>query len=66
MRHISGPRQTATDMAMLAAEKLFASGVQKKDATDEKRLKNGDKVMLVGFGVGYSWGGCLIQWEAMS
>ena len=33
-----------------------------KDAVDEKRLKEGDLVMLVGFGVGYSWGGCLIRW----
>jgi len=34
-----------------------------KDALDEKRLKNGDKVMLIGFGVGYSWGGCLVNWD---
>lgn len=33
-----------------------------KDAIDENRLKQGDLVMLVGFGVGYSWGGCLVQW----
>jgi 3-oxoacyl-[acyl-carrier-protein] synthase-3 len=26
------------------------------------RLKPGAHVMLVGFGVGYSWGGCVIQW----
>lgn len=66
VRPISGPRQTATDMAMLATEKLFTSRVQKKDAADEKHLKNADKVMLIGFGVGYSWGGCPIRWEAMS
>jgi len=34
-----------------------------KDASDQKLLKKGDLIMLVGFGVGYSWGGCLIQWE---
>lgn len=33
-----------------------------KDALEEKRLKDGDLVMLIGFGVGYSWGGCLVQW----
>lgn len=32
-----------------------------KDALDKKRLKKNDRIMLVGFGVGYSWGGCLIQ-----
>jgi 3-oxoacyl-[acyl-carrier-protein] synthase-3 len=26
-------------------------------------LSNGDKVMLVGFGVGYSWGGCIVEWN---
>jgi 3-oxoacyl-[acyl-carrier-protein] synthase-3 len=33
-----------------------------KDASDQQCLKKGDLVMLVGFGVGYSWGGCLIEW----
>ena len=37
-----------------------------KDAVDENRLKNGAQVMLVGFGVGYSWGGCLIEWGSVS
>lgn len=34
-----------------------------KDAADKGRLKKGDLLMLVGFGVGYSWGGCLLKWE---
>ncbi|MBK7866192.1 MAG: ketoacyl-ACP synthase III [Ignavibacteriales bacterium] len=29
-------------------------------AMKEKNLKDGDKIMLLGFGVGYSWGGCLL------
>ena len=33
-----------------------------KDASDQGRLKKGDTVMLVGFGVGYSWGSCLVEW----
>lgn len=33
-----------------------------KDAQSEGRLKSGDLVMLVGFGVGYSWGVTLVQW----
>jgi 3-oxoacyl-[acyl-carrier-protein] synthase-3 len=32
-----------------------------KDCLDKRRVGSGDKVMLVGFGVGYSWGGTLIQ-----
>lgn len=34
-----------------------------KDALDKKYLKKNDQVMLVGFGVGYSWGACIIRWE---
>ena len=33
-----------------------------KDAEDQHRLSRGDQVMLVGFGVGYSWGACLVRW----
>jgi 3-oxoacyl-[acyl-carrier-protein] synthase-3 len=31
-------------------------------AEKENRLKRGDKVMLLGFGVGYSWGGTIINY----
>ncbi|MFN7890870.1 MAG: ketoacyl-ACP synthase III [Pirellula sp.] len=33
-----------------------------KDALNEGKIKSGDLVMLVGFGVGYSWGATLIRW----
>jgi 3-oxoacyl-[acyl-carrier-protein] synthase-3 len=32
------------------------------DAIQQGKINTGDLIMLVGFGVGYSWGGCLIQW----
>jgi 3-oxoacyl-[acyl-carrier-protein] synthase-3 len=32
-------------------------------AQREGRLRSGDRVMLLGFGVGYSWGATLIQWR---
>jgi 3-oxoacyl-[acyl-carrier-protein] synthase-3 len=35
-----------------------------KDAETQGRLKDGDRVMLVGFGVGLSWGATLIRWSA--
>lgn len=35
-----------------------------KDAETQGRLKNGDRVLLVGFGVGLSWGATLINWSA--
>jgi 3-oxoacyl-[acyl-carrier-protein] synthase-3 len=34
-----------------------------KDAENQNRLKDGDQVMLVGFGVGLSWGATLINWR---
>lgn len=34
-----------------------------KHAQNRKLLKNGQKIMLVGFGVGYSWGGCILKWS---
>jgi 3-oxoacyl-[acyl-carrier-protein] synthase-3 len=34
-----------------------------KDAINEGRLQTGDVIMLVGFGVGYSWGGTIVKWE---
>ena len=33
-----------------------------KDALSQGRLKKNSKLVLVGFGVGYSWGSCLIKW----
>ena len=35
-----------------------------KDAETQGRLKDGDMVLLVGFGVGLSWGATLIRWSA--
>lgn len=32
-----------------------------KNALDENKIKTGDKIMLVGFGVGYSWGASIIR-----
>ena len=33
-----------------------------KNAQLEGKLKKGDKVMLLGFGVGYTWGGTVVEW----
>ena len=36
-----------------------------KDAETQGRLKEGDTVMLIGFGVGLSWGATLIRWSVI-
>ena len=33
-----------------------------KEAVSSGQLTEGMTVMLIGFGVGYSWGGCSIKW----
>ena len=33
-----------------------------KDAVDQGRIKRGDKILLSGFGVGFSWGSAIIEW----
>lgn len=37
-----------------------------KDAQERGDLERGKEVMLVGFGVGLSWGGCLVKWRGLS
>jgi len=32
-----------------------------KDSLMQGKIKKGDEVLLIGFGVGYSWGGCIIR-----
>ena len=31
---------------------------------DAHRFKSGDRILIMGFGVGYSWGGCVITWSS--
>ncbi len=33
-----------------------------KDLEKDGRLRKGQCLMLLGFGVGYSWGGCIVHW----
>ena len=33
-----------------------------KDAVNKDQLKKGNNVMLIGFGVGLSWGGSILKW----
>jgi len=37
-----------------------------KQASEDGTLKAGQTVMLLGFGVGYSWGGALLEWPFLS
>lgn len=37
-----------------------------KELSNTDQLKSGQKVMLVGFGVGYSWGATIVDWRELS
>jgi 3-oxoacyl-[acyl-carrier-protein] synthase-3 len=32
--------------------------------SDSQRFKSGSKILIMGFGVGYSWGGCIVTWSS--
>lgn len=34
-----------------------------KNAKDKGLIKNNNLIMMIGFGVGYSWGSCIIKWQ---
>jgi 3-oxoacyl-[acyl-carrier-protein] synthase-3 len=37
-----------------------------QNALREGRLHDGSRVMLIGFGVGYSWGGTILRWRSVA
>ncbi len=36
-----------------------------KESQDQNRIKTGSRIVLVGFGVGYSWGSTLVRWNSI-
>lgn len=63
IRHLSLPTDKVFCNYQRVGNTVSASiPIALKDAVDEGRLKDGDLVMMVGFGVGYSWGACLLEW----
>ncbi|MDI1335919.1 MAG: ketoacyl-ACP synthase III [Lacunisphaera sp.] len=50
--HLEHCGNTVSSTIPLALEGVITTG----------RLKPGMKVLLAGFGVGYSWGGCILEW----
>ena len=86
-RHVAASHECASDLAVAAATKLFASGraspgdidyvidmadcgntgsstvaIALRRAMARGPTRAGMRVMLVGFGVGYSWGATLLEW----
>lgn len=65
IRHLSIPAERVYCNYSRIGNTVSASiPIALKDALDDGALKHGDLVMVVGFGVGYSWGASLLRWGA--
>ena len=56
------PEQTFSNIAHLGNTVSASLPILLKDAETAGRLQRGDLVLIVGFGVGFSWGACLMRW----
>ena len=64
VRHLSlNPKKVFTNYQKIGNTVSATIPIALKDAQDQGCVKDGDKVLLVGFGVGLSWGATLIRWS---
>jgi 3-oxoacyl-[acyl-carrier-protein] synthase-3 len=56
------PDQTFYNIAHFGNTVSASLPILLKDAESAGRLERGDLVLIVGFGVGFSWGACLMRW----
>ena len=57
------PKKVFTNYEKIGNTVSASIPIALKDAEDSGLLDNGDKIMLVGFGVGLSWGATIIEWN---
>lgn len=60
------PNQVFTNYETVGNTVSASIPIALKDAETQGRLKEGDIIMLIGFGVGLSWGATLLHWTATS
>jgi len=56
------PEKTFSNLAELGNTVSASLPIVLKDAEKAGRLPRGSRVLVVGFGVGFSWGSCLFKW----
>ena len=56
------PKKVFNNLANIGNTVSSSLPIALKDALTEKRIKPGDKIVLSGFGVGFSWASALIEW----
>lgn len=57
------PQKQFSNLATVGNTVSASIPIALRDAELQGRLKPGMRVMLVGFGVGLSWGACLVEWR---
>ena len=57
------PELMANNIAQYGNTSTASIPLALKDAVTAGRLKEGDHIVLVGFGAGLTWGACVIEWE---
>jgi len=55
-------RQSFNNLHQLGNTSSASLPILLKDAESQGRLRRGDHVLMMGFGAGFSWGGCLARW----
>lgn len=56
------PEKSFTNLDRIGNTVAASIPIALRDAETEGRLAAGDLVLAIGFGVGLSWGACLIRW----
>lgn len=56
------PAKVVRDLETIGNTVSATIPIALKRSADAGRLRPGQLVLLFGFGVGYSWGGCLVRW----
>jgi 3-oxoacyl-[acyl-carrier-protein] synthase-3 len=56
------PEKTFTNIADVGNTVSSSLAIALKDAEKKVPISRGNLVLLVGFGVGFSWGCCLLRW----
>ncbi len=60
------PAKLVTNLAKYGNTASASMPIAMSEALDEGRFKNGDLVLLAGFGAGMTWGSTLLQWGGVS
>ena len=56
------PEKVFSNLAYVGNTVSSSLPIALKDAVNQGRVRRGDKIVLCGFGVGFSWGSAIVEW----